>query len=251
MKKFYLLTLLLCCFLTSITAQNAKPFVIPELKEWKGTTGEFTLNTQTRIVYPKNQPELQRIAQMLADDCKEMFDYTPTIAEGKGQKGDIILSLKKDKKLGKEGYTIKIADRINLSAPEAVGIYWGTRTLLQMAEQNLTLPQGEIRDFPDYETVVVQVDLEAVHLIISHDLHVVTQIVHRDELTSTINHESTDFIIREISDFTFRKGEALFCHLQEGACSPIDTYGFRSRKVDAVGNLDGITFLTQLLVLFQ
>ena len=151
MKKFYLLTLLLCCFLTSITAQNAKPFVIPELKEWKGTTGEFTLNTQTRIVYPKNQPELQRIAQMLADDYKEMFDYTPTIAEGKGQKGDIILSLKKDKKLGKEGYTIKIADRINLSAPEAVGIYWGTRTLLQMAEQNLTLPQGEIRDFPDYE----------------------------------------------------------------------------------------------------
>ena len=151
MKKLHLFTLLLCCFLTSITAQNAKPFVIPELKEWKGTTGEFTLNEQTRIVYPKNQPELQRIAQMVAEDCKEMFGHAPATLEGKGQKGDIILSLKKDKKLGKEGYTIKIADRINLSAPEAIGIYWGTRTLLQMAEQNLTLPQGEIRDFPDYE----------------------------------------------------------------------------------------------------
>ena len=151
MKKLHLLTLLLCCFLTSITAQNAKPFVIPELKEWKGTTGEFTLNAQTRIVYPKNQPELQRIAQMLADDCKELFNYAPTITEGKGQKGDIILSLKKDKKLGKEGYAIKIADRINLSAPETIGAYWGTRTLLQIAEQNLALPQGEIRDFPDYE----------------------------------------------------------------------------------------------------
>ena len=151
MKKFYLLATLLCCFMTSIIAQNAKPFVIPELKEWKGSNGEFVLNEQTRIVYPKNQPELQRIAQMVADDCKEMFNYTPAIAEGKGQKGDIILSLKKDKKLGKEGYAINITDRINLSAPEAVGVYWGTRTLLQMAEQSFALPKGEIRDFPDYE----------------------------------------------------------------------------------------------------
>ena len=150
MKRICILTTLLCCFLTSIIAQNAKPFVIPELKEWKGGTGELTLNEQTRIVYPKNQPELQRIAQMVAEDCKAMFNYTPAIAEGKGQKGDIILALKKDKKLGKEGYAINISDRITLSAPEAVGVYWGTRTLLQMAEQNLSLPKGEIRDFPDY-----------------------------------------------------------------------------------------------------
>ncbi|MBR5542142.1 MAG: family 20 glycosylhydrolase [Bacteroides sp.] len=151
MKKLHLLAFLLCSFLTSITAQNAKPFVIPELKEWKGTTGEFTLNEQTRIVYPKNQPELQRIAQMVAEDCKEMFHHTPVLVEGNGQKGDIILSLKQDKKLGKEGYAISITDRINLSASEAVGVYWGTRTLLQMAEQNLALPKGVIRDFPDYE----------------------------------------------------------------------------------------------------
>ena len=150
MKRIYMLATLLCCLLTSVVAQNAKPFVIPELKEWKGSNGEFVLNEQTRIVYPKNQPELQRIAQMVADDCKEMFNYTPTLFEGKGQKGDIILSLKKDKKLGKEGYAINISDRINLSAPEAVGVYWGTRTLLQMAEQGLSLPKGEIRDFPDY-----------------------------------------------------------------------------------------------------
>ena len=150
MKRIHTLAALLCCIVLGLSAQNAKPFVIPELKEWKGTTGEFTLNEQTRIVYPKNQPELQRIAQMVADDCKEMFNHTPVIAEGKGQKGDIILALKKDKKLGKEGYAINISDRITLSAPEAVGVYWGTRTLLQMAEQNLSLPKGVIRDFPDY-----------------------------------------------------------------------------------------------------
>ena len=150
MNRIYLLASLLCCMIVSISAQNAKPFVIPELKEWKGTTGEFTLHENTRIVYPKNQPELQRIAQMVAEDCKEMFNYAPTILEGKGQKGDIVLALKKDKKLGKEGYAINISDRITLSAPEAIGVYWGTRTLLQMAEQGFNLPKGEIRDFPDY-----------------------------------------------------------------------------------------------------
>jgi len=150
MKKTCILTILMTCFLTSIIAQNAKPFVIPELKEWKGGNGELTLNEQTRIVYPKNQPELQRIAQIVAEDCRELFGHTPVIAEGKGQKGDIILALKKDKKLGQEGYAININDRITLSAPEAVGVYWGTRTLLQMAEQGFNLPKGEIRDFPDY-----------------------------------------------------------------------------------------------------
>ncbi|MBE6273307.1 MAG: beta-N-acetylhexosaminidase [Bacteroides sp.] len=151
MKRLYSLIAMLCLVLQGIAAQNTKPFVIPELKEWKGGTGELILNEQTRIVYPKNQPELQRIAQMVAEDCKEMFDYKPAITEGKGQKGDIILALKKDKKLGKEGYAINISDRITLSAPETVGVYWGTRTLLQMAEQNLALPKGQIRDFPDYE----------------------------------------------------------------------------------------------------
>ena len=150
MKRVYSLIAMLCLVLQGIAAQNAKPFVIPELKEWKGGTGELILNEQTRIVYPKNQPELQRIAQMVADDCKELFGHTPAIAEGKGQKGDIILALKKDKRLGKEGYAINIGDRIILSAPETVGVYWGTRTLLQMAEQSLALPKGEIRDFPDY-----------------------------------------------------------------------------------------------------
>ena len=150
MKRVYSLIAILCLVLQGIAAQNVKPFVIPELKEWKGGTGELTLNEQTRIVYPKNQPELQRIAQMVADDCKELFGHTPAIAEGKGQKGDIILALKKDKKLGKEGYAINIGDRIILSAPETVGVYWGTRTLLQMAEQSLAFPKGEIRDFPDY-----------------------------------------------------------------------------------------------------
>ena len=89
-----------CCINIAQAAVNPKPFVIPELKEWKGNEGKFIPTEQTRIVYPKGNSELQRIARMLADDCNTLFNHTPQIVEGKGKKGDLILSLKKDKSLG-------------------------------------------------------------------------------------------------------------------------------------------------------
>ena len=79
------------------------------------------------------------------------------------------------------------------------------------------------------ESVIVQVDLEAVHLVIRHNLHIVAEIMHRDELTAAVNHESTDAIIREVTDFALRKGQSLFCHLKESTGSPVNTYRFRSR----------------------
>ena len=47
---------------------------------------------------------------------------------------------------------MKVTDRILLTAPESIGVYWGTRTLLQIAEQseNHQFPKGTLRDFPDY-----------------------------------------------------------------------------------------------------
>lgn len=133
-------------------AVNPKPFVIPELKEWKGADGAFFPAESTRIVCAPGQPELLRIARMLAADCETMFGYKPQVVEGKGTAGDIILSIRKDKKLGDEGYAVKVTDRVQLSAPQPIGVYWGTRTLLQIAEQSSDrrLPKGELRDYPDY-----------------------------------------------------------------------------------------------------
>lgn len=129
-----------------------KPFVIPELKEWKGAEGVMTLGSQTRIVYDARHPELLRIAELLAEDCFKMFRWRPEVAAGKAKAGDIAMALKPDKRLEKEGYSIRISDKVLLSAPQPEGIYWGTRTLLQMAEQDADrrLPKGQIRDYPDY-----------------------------------------------------------------------------------------------------
>lgn len=146
--------LVIFCLTGSLTraAVNPKPFVVPELKQWTGKDGNFTPGKDTRIVCTSQNPELLRIGRMFADDYQQMFGQTLSVAQGKATSGDFVLSLSADKKLGEEGYAIKITDRVAISAPTPTGLYWSTRTLLQLAEQNQerSLPQGTIRDYPDY-----------------------------------------------------------------------------------------------------
>lgn len=155
MRRLFLCKLLvvLCALwaaVPGISAQNAKPFVVPELKEWKGKTGYFVPSEQLRIVY--GDAALQDIAGQFADDYQAMFGIRPEVVAGKPHDGDFFLTLKKDRKLGKEGYAIDVAGCVKVSAPEPVGAYWATRTLLQISEQtdDRRLPKGVIRDFPDY-----------------------------------------------------------------------------------------------------
>ena len=146
--------LVIFCLTGSLTraAVNPKPFVVPELKQWTGKDGNFTPGKDARIVCTSQNPELLRIARMFADDYQQMFGQTLSVAQGKATPGDFVLSLSADKKLGAEGYAIKRTDRVAISAPTPTGLYWSTRTLLQLAEQNQerSLPQGTIRDYPDY-----------------------------------------------------------------------------------------------------
>ena len=146
--------LVIFCLTGSLTraAVNPKPFVVPELKQWTGKDGNFTPGKDARIVCTSQNPELLRIARMFADDYQQMFGQTLSVAQGKATSGDFVLSLSADKKLVEEGYAIKITDRVTISAPTPTGLYWSTRTLLQLAEQNQerSLPQGTIRDYPDY-----------------------------------------------------------------------------------------------------
>lgn len=150
MKKPLILIAALAVCIASF-AQNTKPFVIPELQEWKGADGLFVPGQKMRIVY--NDPSLLSVAESLAEDWSTMFGTMPEIASGKAVDGDIVLALKKDRKLGHEGYCIRIGDSIKLIAAESAGAYWGTRTILQIAEQSTehSFPKGEARDWPDYE----------------------------------------------------------------------------------------------------
>ncbi|QIU94202.1 family 20 glycosylhydrolase [Bacteroides faecium] len=152
LKVLCLLTIFCLTGNLSRAAVNPKPFVVPELKQWAGKDGNFIPGTDAKIVCTSSNPELLRVARMFADDYQQMFGQALSVTEGKAKAGDFVLSLSTDKKLGQEGYDIKIADRVTLSAPTSTGLYWSTRTLLQIAEQTAghQLPKGTIRDYPDY-----------------------------------------------------------------------------------------------------
>lgn len=154
-KQIYLFLLITFCLVsvTNIQAEiNQKPFVIPELKEWKGADGDFIPTNTTRITYSEKENGSRQVAEQLAADYQTMYGKQIPVVAGKGKAGDFVLQLKADKKLGNEGYAIQIKDRVILTAPTTKGLFWATRTLLQLAEQDeqQALPKGEIRDFPDY-----------------------------------------------------------------------------------------------------
>ena len=133
-------------------ANNKKPFVIPELQEWRGAQGMFTPTATSRIVYTGKDPSVARVANQFAEDYELMFGRRMQVVQGRAAAGDFVFSLSSDSRLGEEGYTMKITDRVTVTAPKSKGLYWATRTLLQLTEQqgNQALPKGAARDYPDY-----------------------------------------------------------------------------------------------------
>lgn len=147
-----ILALAACCMLSAgaLWADiNPKPFVVPELKTWSGAEGQTALSG--RIVV-KNA-KLKAVAAALAADYKEMFGKELTIVNGATKGGDIVLSLKKDKALGDEGYTMNVGSAVEITAATERGAFWATRTLLQIAEQHKggNLPKGKTTDVPEYK----------------------------------------------------------------------------------------------------
>ena len=145
-------------------AQNAKPFIIPELKSWTGGEGTLALSSGSKIVYTEGG---ETAAKALAADWAAMFGTKMAVVAGtKAQPGDVVLKIvpakaSKKAKKGKNGqtcasnpesYAIQITDRVTVTAPAATGLYWATRTLLQMAEGNKdrALSKGKIVDCPDF-----------------------------------------------------------------------------------------------------
>ena len=150
-KTLTLFSMLLMCLLAF--AQNPCPQVIPALQQWKGAKGTLALPAQGSIVInPQDEATLGQTASILAEDLKELMGWEYTVITGKAKKNAIYLSLSKpDEQLGNEGYVLAINNKVSIEAPTAQGVFWGTRTLLQMLyRQEATLAKGTTRDWPEF-----------------------------------------------------------------------------------------------------
>lgn len=141
-------------------AAQAKPITIPSLKEWSGAAGSFTFNPACRIVAGPQAWGLLRTANSLSRDLHFLLGSRPAVVAENAQAGDIVFVLDASAWIGsEEGYRIEIGDRVEIRAAADAGVFYGTRTLLQLLKQNRILPRGSIRDGPDYRERGLMVDV--------------------------------------------------------------------------------------------
>lgn len=135
---------------------NAAPFVIPALREWKGTTGKLVLAKKvTLVVDPASAEALTPYVQTFLNDLKLARPETAfSIRKGRAAKGDIYFTLNNaSTDLKSEGYRLDISDSVRIEAKEPRGAFWATRSLLQILEQDSahnSFPKGSAKDYPQF-----------------------------------------------------------------------------------------------------
>lgn len=157
---------------TATADENAKPAVLPELAEWAGATGNFSISKNSRIVInAADKDTLSSMAKAFAADYKDIVGNDISVVYGSEsdvKAGDFYFALTaKGKGLKDEGYLSQIGDSIKTESETATGAYWATRTFLQILKQNkTTIPKGTTRDYPKYKVrgVILDVGRKATEL---------------------------------------------------------------------------------------
>ncbi|MDZ5252256.1 discoidin domain-containing protein [Clostridium sp. LIBA-8841] len=134
---------------------NSKPEVVPTLREWVGTDGNFTITDSSRIVIdPSYENELSKTSSEFKADYEEIVKKPIEIVYSNSpKKGDFYFTLDcEDKSIGEEGYYMYVADYLKVEATHDTGAFYSTRSILQILKQNGdNIPMGIVRDFPRYE----------------------------------------------------------------------------------------------------
>jgi hexosaminidase len=144
-------------------ALAVKPSTIPAIQEWTDGSGSFNFSPSSRIVLDQATASyLATTGQVFQSDLFALTGMTHQIVIGTQSSlaaGDIFLSLgAADPGLGTEGYKMIITDRIVISAQADTGVFYGTRTLLQLLAQHNTISAGSARDYPRYPLRSLHVD---------------------------------------------------------------------------------------------
>lgn len=152
-----------------VATPNTKPSVIPTLQEWYGYEGTYTLSRNTRIILNDTASVgLQAVAENMKGDLEEFAGVSPEIvtgAETDADADDIYIESQGSDPYGtgEEGYFMTVDDSgVKIYSSTYTGALYGTITaeqILWQDEGNDNIPQGVIRDYPDYEIRAVMFDV--------------------------------------------------------------------------------------------
>ena len=164
---------------------NPKPATIPAILQWRGSKGEVALSGRSGGITIGAENEDAALARQLASELKTLLDVPVKVQLGdKGRLALIRLSRELGSRevlrgeshlpsrLGKEGYQLfvrsqqslgeksSLPENIEIVAPTPTGLFWGTRTLLQIvAQREGKVPAGIAVDFPRYSVRGCMLDI--------------------------------------------------------------------------------------------
>jgi len=124
------------------------PEVIPSIDGWVPGDGTFVAADELRVV--PADPALDRMAEITAQELATSIPEAAVSQEG-ARAGDIGLRLDPSREdLGDEGYELEVGEEITITGATETGVFYGTRTVLQMLTQQSELPYGGLVDVPGY-----------------------------------------------------------------------------------------------------
>ena len=159
MKKAGVLTALLVLSLASHVAAAVRierPCLVPWPQKVTMRGGSLAAPKSLCIVVAGGSTT-RRVAETLVDDLREL-GFAPTLT---GKSPKIILGLSADKTLGVEGYRLEVDKDIRITAATDTGLFWGTRTLLQLLAKGpgKPIPHLSIADKPLIPLRIVMIDV--------------------------------------------------------------------------------------------
>ena len=128
---------------------NEKPQVIPEIAEWySDSNGKFRMNESSKIVL--GSEELRDIGEEFRKDLEDITGKKLSVVQGTEdlvKEGDFFFTLGSgDTMLGEEGYAMQINGAAVTEGTHTKGIYWATRTILQVIKlsgEETSMPRGD------------------------------------------------------------------------------------------------------------
>ncbi|MBX3240881.1 MAG: beta-N-acetylhexosaminidase [Chitinophagaceae bacterium] len=114
---------------------------------------KITINRHLLFINVANKDEVEQVIKTCSNDLKDMgFQIVGKSPASNSRSLKIAFSLLDpgDDQLGDEGYQLIIDDKISIVANTAKGLFWGSRTVLQLLQKGpgASIPKLEISDQP-------------------------------------------------------------------------------------------------------
>jgi hexosaminidase len=144
---------------------DVRTAVIPALREWSPGTGTFTYGQASRVVVASaHASALGSDAATFADDLSALTGRRPAVVVGSPVAGDVSLTLgSSETALGDQGYRMTVGSALTITGRTTTGVFYGTRSVLQLLRQDRVIPAGTARDWPAYGERGALVDTKPRH----------------------------------------------------------------------------------------